>query len=255
MKQNRILARLRAGRPAVITWCVSGSPIMAELMVMHDFDGLLLCAQHGYWSYDGLLHALGTVNDTATTPIVRVASNDYALIGRALDAGAMGIVIPMVNTREDSEDAVANCLYPPEGLRSSGGPRRDRLGSDYVEKANEETLVTVMIETREAVGNAAEIASVPGVGAVMIGPGDLAMSLGCFPELSDEHEESIQRVIAACKEVGTPVGMACADADECILRASQGMTFLACGSDAGFVGAGAAAHLAKVREGTADLDA
>ena len=207
MRANRILTRLRAGRPAVITWCVSGSPIMAELMVMHDFDGLLLCAQHGYWSYDGLLHALGTVNDTATTPIVRVASNDYALIGRALDAGAMGIVIPTVNTREDSKEAVANCLYPPQGIRSSDGPRRDRLGSDYVQKANEETLVTVLI-----------------------GPGDLAMSLGCFPDVTDEH-------------------------DECILRASQGMTFLACGSDAGFTGAGAAAHLAKVRGGTADLDA
>ena len=248
MKQNRVLAKLRANEPAVVAWCGSGSPILAELIAACGFDGLLMDAQHGYWAYEGLLHALGTVGDSETTPLVRVASNDYGIIGPVVDAGALGVVIPMVNTPEQAEMAVANCLYPPDGDRSSGGIRRDRYGSDYVERANEEMAVIVMIETKQAVEAVDEIISVPGVGVVLIGPGDLAMSLGGAPG-DDDHEACIQRVIASCTSRGVPCGMALSGPEDAILRAKQGMTFLVGGSDAGWISAGAGKYLEQVRGG------
>jgi 4-hydroxy-2-oxoheptanedioate aldolase len=98
MKANQVLARTRAGQPAVVGWLISGSPLVAECMSVLDYDGFLLDAQHGYWSYEALLNTLPTIADAGPAPLVRVADNDFGLIGRVLDAGALGIVIPMVVT-------------------------------------------------------------------------------------------------------------------------------------------------------------
>lgn len=247
MKQNRVLARVRTGEPAVIGWLVSGAPMMAEMMAPLGFDGLLLDAQHGYWSYEGLLQALLIVGDSDTTPLVRVAENNYGIIGRTLDAGALGIIVPMVNTPEQAQKAVAYCRYPPDGDRSSGGIRRDRYGADYIEAANSEIMLTIMIETRQAVEAVDEIISVPGIDCVMIGPGDLAMSLGCFPERGHEHEGCLMQVLEACQRRGVPMGMACLSTEECVRRAEQGMVFLPCGNEIGWARAGGAAHLQAVR--------
>jgi 4-hydroxy-2-oxoheptanedioate aldolase len=252
MKQNRVLARVRAGEPAVIGWLVSGAPMMAEMMAPLGFDGLLLDAQHGYWSYEGLLQALLIVGDSDTTPLVRVAENNYGIIGRTLDAGALGIIVPMVNTAEQAQKAVAYCRYPPDGDRSSGGIRRDRYGTDYIKAANSEIMLTIMIETRQAVERVDEIISVPGIDCVMIGPGDLAMSLGCFPERGEEHEGCLMRVLEACQRQGVPMGMACSSTEECVRRAGQGMVFLPCGNEIGWARAGGAAHLEAVRAAIAE---
>ena len=253
MKTNKVLARIRAGEPAVVAWLISGSPLVAECMSVLDYDGFLLDAQHGYWSYEALLNTLPAIADAGPAPLVRVAGNDFGLIGRVLDAGALGVVIPMVNSREDAQRAVEACLYPPEGKRSSGGVRRERYGADYVPAANEEIMVICMIETREAVERADEIMSVAGLDCVMIGPGDLAMSLGLGLGRSEEHEACIARVIEAGKRCGVPVGMACADTQDCIRRAEQGMLFLPCGNEIGWARQRAAEHLSAVREGVGRL--
>lgn len=219
MRTNRVLARMRADEPALVGWLCSGSPFMAEGLRALDFDGWLLDAQHGYWSYDALLNALPLIAEAGPAPLVRVADNDFGLIGRALDAGALGIVVPMVNCAEDARRAVEACLYPPEGNRSSGGLRRERYGADYVEAANREIMAICMIETREAVERADEIMATPGLSCVMIGPGDLAMSLGLGLGRSPEHEACIARVVEAGRRRGVPVGMACADAEDCVRRA------------------------------------
>jgi 4-hydroxy-2-oxoheptanedioate aldolase len=250
MKQNRVLARLRAGKPAAIGWLSSGSPLMAEGLASVGYDGFLLDAQHGYWSYEGLLQALLIIGDTETTPLVRVADNDFGLIGRALDAGALGVVIPMVNSAADARRAADACLYPPRGKRSAGGFRRERYGADYTLAANDEVLVAVMAETREAIDRIDEIMGVPGVGCVMVGPGDLAVSLGCFPDRSEEHEACIAQVIAAGRRLGVPTGIACADTEECLRRAAEGMTFLPCGNEIGWARQRAAEHLAALRNDT-----
>ena len=253
MKKNKVLARIRAGDPAVVGWLISGSPLVAECMSVLDYDGFLLDAQHGYWSYEALLNTLPAIADAGPTPLVRVAGNDFGLIGRVLDAGALGIVIPMVNSPDDAQRAVEACLYLPEGKRSSGGVRRERYGADYVPAANEEIMVICMIETREAVERADEIMSVAGLDCVMIGPGDLAMSLGLGLGRSEEHEACIARVIEAGRHCGVPVGMACADTQDCIRRAEQGMLFLPCGNEIGWARQRAAEHLSAVREGVGRL--
>ena len=253
MKTNQVLARIRAGEPAVVGWLSSGSPLMAEGLRTLDFDGFLLDAQHGYWTYEALLNTLPLIAEAGPAPLVRVANNDFGLIGRALDAGALGIVIPMVNSGEDARRAVDACLYPPEGNRSSGGLRRERYGADYVEAASREIMAICMIETREAVERADEIMATPGLSCVMIGPGDLAMSLGLGLGRSAEHEACIARVIEAGQRHGVPVGMACADADDCIRRAEQGMLFLPCGNEIGWARQRAAEHLATVRDGVSRL--
>jgi 4-hydroxy-2-oxoheptanedioate aldolase len=251
MKKNQVLTRIRAGEPAVVGWLISGSPLMAECMTSLGYDGFLLDAQHGYWSYEGLLQTLLVLGDSDTAPLVRVADNDFGLIGRTLDAGALGIVIPMVNTPEEAQRAVDACLYPPRGKRSSGGLRRDRYGSDYALAANDEIMVICMIETREAVEAIDGILSVPGIDCLMIGPGDLAMSLGLGLGRSDEHEACVARVVEAGRRHGVPVGMACADARDCLRRAEQGMLFLPCGNEVGWARARSAEHLATVRNGLA----
>lgn len=253
MKQNRVLARLKAGKPAVIGWAISGSPMMAEMMAPLGFDGLLLDAQHGYWSYEGLLQALLVVGDSDTTPLVRVAENNWGIIGRTLDAGALGVIVPMVNTPEEAERAATACRYAPEGDRSSGGIRRERYGADYAEAANSEIMVTIMIETRQAVEAIDEIIAVPGIDCVMIGPGDLAVSLGCFPERGAEHEACLMRVLEACQGRGLPMGMACTSSEECVLRAKQGMLFLPCGNEIGWARAGGTAHMETVRSALGEV--
>jgi 4-hydroxy-2-oxoheptanedioate aldolase len=249
MIPNRVLARVRASRPAVVGWLSSGSPLMAEALRTLDFDGFLLDAQHGYWSYDALLNALPMIAEAGPAPLVRVADNDFGLIGRALDAGALGVVIPMVNSGDDARRAVDACLYPPDGNRSSGGFRRERIGADYVDAANREIAAICMVETREAVERVDEILATPGLSCIMIGPGDLAMSLGLGLGRSPQHEACIARVVEAGRRHHVPVGMACADSDDCLRRIEQGMLFLPCGNEIGWARQQAAQHLATVRGG------
>lgn len=251
MITNRVLTRIRAGKPAVVAWLVSGSPFLAECLCGLDYDGFLLDAQHGVWTYEALLHTLPLIAEAGSTPLVRVPDNDFGLIGRVLDAGALGIVVPLVNSVEDAQRAVEACRYPPQGRRSSGGIRRERYGADYVEAANREIMLTVMIETREAVERAEHILQVPGIDCVMIGPGDLAMSLGLGPGRNAEHEACVARVVEVGRRFGVAVGMACSNTEDCIRRFHQGMLFLPSGNEVGWARVGAAEHLRAVRAGTA----
>ncbi|MGQ9730267.1 MAG: HpcH/HpaI aldolase family protein [Candidatus Zipacnadales bacterium] len=253
MRQNRVLAKIKAGEPAIVGWLISGSPLMAESLTVLDYDGFLLDAQHGYWSYEGLLQTLMVLADHGRTPLVRVAENNFGLIGRTLDAGALGIVIPMVNTAEHAQAAVEACRYPPAGKRSSGGLRRERYGDDYVQAANQEIMVICMIETPEAVAAVDDIMAVSGIDCIMIGPGDLSIAMGCFPDPGPEHAAAIEKVVAAGKRHGVAVGMACLDAADCIYRAQQGMRFLPCGNEIGWARTQGQLHLETVRAGLTNL--
>ena len=231
MRQNQILRRLRNNETVYGFWLTSGSPILAEVAVHAGFEWLLLDTQHGYWTYEGIINALQVIGPTETVPVVRVARNDPALIGKLLDAGALGIVVPLVNSPEEAQQAVAAMRYPPEGKRSVGGSRLRLYGDDYFQKANEEILVAVMIERREAAEHAEEILAVPGVDCGFIGPGDLGLSLGTFGRESEEHEAMLLHVLAAGQACDVPVGMPCPDVQQARRRAEQGFRFLTCGSD------------------------
>ena len=154
-------------------------------MAHAGFDWLCIDMQHGSIDYQVALSMLQAISTTDTVPIVRVPWNEPGIIMKTLDAGAYGVIVPMVNSRAEAEAAVAACRYAPQGNRSYG-PGRAVLyaGPDYFANANETVLCICMIETREAIERAEEIISTPGLDAIYIGPSDLSVSLG-LPPASD----------------------------------------------------------------------
>jgi len=215
-----------------------GSPILAEIAAHAGFDWILLDTQHGYWSDTELLSAFQVIAATETAPIARVLRNDFGLIGKLLDAGALGVVVPMVNSAEEAARAVAAMRYPPQGERSAGGSRLSFYGDDYFAAANPEIMVSVMIETRQAAERAAEILAVPGVDMGFIGPFDLGLSMGPSRYGSAEHEALIQGVLAAGKSCGVPVGIYCGTIEDAIRRAQQGFQLMPCATDTSFFSGG-----------------
>ncbi|MBC7724238.1 MAG: hypothetical protein H7146_05750 [Burkholderiaceae bacterium] len=200
---NRLKAKLGRGETAVGLSCALGSAQIAEEFALAGFDYVYIDQQHGMTSQDTLLGMLRAIARSSTTPLVRVAENNAALIGQALDAGAEGIIVPMVNTADDARRAVDACQYHPEGRRS-WGPIRARygLGADP-EVVNREVLCLVMIETAEALANVDEIVSTPGVDGVYLGPADLGISLGFAPLAFEQTTEpaqfaAIERIRLAC---------------------------------------------------------
>ncbi|MGE5146632.1 MAG: SDR family oxidoreductase, partial [Candidatus Eiseniibacteriota bacterium] len=161
----------------------------------------------------------------------RTADNTPYAISTALDAGALGVLVPLIETAEQAAAAVAACKFPPAGIRSGGGvrPLKDFVG--YGKAANDAILVGVMIETKKGVDNAAKIAKVPGVDIVFIGTGDLAFSLGTFPEFDDRHEAAIEKVDAACRAAGVPCGVFTPYVTFALDRRRQGYQWVVLGSD------------------------
>jgi 4-hydroxy-2-oxoheptanedioate aldolase len=209
---NRLKAILAGGETAVGFSCALGSAQIAEEFAMAGFDFIYIDQQHGLTSQETLIEMLRAVARSETTPLVRVAANDPALIGTALDAGAEGVIVPMINNADEASRAAQACRYHPRGIRS-WGPIRARygLGADP-QTVNQEVLCLVMIETSEGLMNLEEILDTPGVDGVYIGPADLGVSLGgqphSFEQASDPLQiEAIDRIRQACAKRGRIVGL------------------------------------------------
>src|SRR5579862_51564 len=185
MRANQTKRLLAADQPALGTFCTTSSPLMAEAMGHSGFDFLMVDLQHGETELATLQPMLQAVSTTPATPIVRVAANLPFYIQRALDLGAYGVIVPMVNTRAEAEEVVRSVRYAPRGTRS-WGPVRGTLygGTDYFFHAHEELLTIVMLETIEGLENARHILSVDGVDACFVGPNDLSLALGFASELA-----------------------------------------------------------------------
>jgi 4-hydroxy-2-oxoheptanedioate aldolase len=250
MRPNRTKQLLQDGKPAFGTFMALGSTLGAEQLAHAGFDWLVIDQEHGAIDaplMQGLLQAIST---TDTVPLVRVPSVEADWIGRALDAGAYGVIVPSVNTRAEAEAAVRASRYPPQGERGIGGSRT-RLygGDDYVQHANEEILLIAEIEHRDGVANAAEILAVQGIDAYFIGPGDLCASLG-LPHTWDpdfpEYWSALERVREAGKAAGKPGGIH-TSAPRVSKMLGLGYQFIALGFDISFVAQGAAAALDAAR--------
>jgi 4-hydroxy-2-oxoheptanedioate aldolase len=197
------------GEPAIGTSCGMGSPLIAEMLSHAGFDFILVDLQHGAFTDETVAHAFRAISLGDATPMARVAANDYGAIGRLLDRGAMGIVVPMVNSREEAQAAAFAVRYPPRGGRSSGGAP-PHYGARYDTWANDEVFLAVQIETVQAVESAEAILGVDGVDGCWIGPSDLAKSMGIdrgTPEGAQAHREMIMRVVAACEKTGKIAGI------------------------------------------------
>jgi 4-hydroxy-2-oxoheptanedioate aldolase len=256
MRPNLTRRRLAEGQPALGLFVSSASPLTAELAGGLGFDWLLVDLQHGENNLGNLSTMLQAVSLTPATPFVRVAANDPVLIGRSLDLGAYGVVVPLVNTPREAVAAVQSAKYPPHGARS-WGPIRGALygGPDYFEAANEETQVVVMLETEQAIGNAEAILAVPGVAGCLIGPNDLGLSYGEAPEasaagraMSSALEGALARVLAACAATGKAPGIVTYTAAAARRRIEQGFRFISLGTELRTFRAAALGLLETVRQ-------
>ena len=210
MRDNPMRDRWTAGEAALGGWLAIPSAFSAEVVARCDFDYVCVDSQHGLSDYSDSWRMLQAVNLGSATPVLRVPWNEPGVIGKSLDAGARGIIVPMVNTRAEAEAAVRACRYAPEGGRSYGPARVQRQeGADYYEHANADVAVIPMIETVEALGNLDDILSVPGLDAIYVGPSDLSVSLGLPPGSNDgtaAFDEALAAIVDGCGRHGVVAG-------------------------------------------------
>jgi 4-hydroxy-2-oxoheptanedioate aldolase len=252
MRPNKVKRQLHAGEPSIGTWLSLGSPLAAEQLSQAGFDWLNIEQEHAAIDASLTLSLLQAISLGDTVPMIRVPWNSGDWIKRALDAGAYGVVVPMVNSREEAELAVKACKYPPEGFRSVGGVR-PRLygGPDYVERANQEIVVIVQVEHVEAVKHARDILSVPGIDAYFVGPNDLCMSLGLPPSLEPDVPafwEALEEVQRTARDAGVAAGIHVATAERANRMLEAGYRFISIASDAAFMATAASSALKQVRE-------
>lgn len=242
MRTNPVKAKLKRGEVSFGTWLAFGDLFATRLLARMGFDWLTLDIEHSAIDWSQATTLFGAIADAGCVPLARVPEGSHHYIKRVLDAGAMGIVVPMVDTVEQAKIAIAAAYYPPTGNRSVGGGMHsmnfDATAADYYNQANDNILVVLQTESPMGVKHADAIYSLPGVDAIFIGPNDLRFQMrapdGTFPT-AEQHEDMVQRVITAGKKVGCPTGIHAMDPKSALERAEQGMRFIAVGSELRFM--------------------
>jgi 4-hydroxy-2-oxoheptanedioate aldolase len=237
MRTNPVKHKLRNGEPSFGTWLSLGDPYATRVLARSGWDWLTLDMEHQPidWAQAGSIFA--SIAEAGCVPLCRVPEGTHTHIKRALDAGAWGIVAPMVNTVEQARAIVAAAKYPPAGNRSIGGGLHalnfDCTSAEYFAAANDNILVILQTESPQGVDNAEAIYSVPGVDAIFVGPNDLRAQMRItHGEPTDaQFEEMIRRIIAAGKNTGTPTGIHAMTPDSALKHAAEGMQFVAVASE------------------------
>ena len=254
MRPNTVKRAWRAGERTIGAWLGTPSAHVAESMAHAGFDWLCIDMQHGVIDYNDTVEMLRGISTTDTIPFVRVPWNDPPSLMKVLDAGAYGVVIPLVNNREEAERAVWACRYPPQGGRSFGPARASMYaGEGYVDEANDEIAVICMIETAEALENLDDILSVDGVDCAYIGPSDLAYAIGMRPVGDNphpRHQETVLSVLEACKRHGVTAGCHTGSVEYTTKWLDAGFQMVTLGADGAFMRRAADADLAAAREQT-----
>jgi len=251
MRENQALKTWREGGQTIGCWLSMGNAYSAEALSKMGFDWVCVDLQHGLVDYQDLTYMLPAISTSNTTPIVRVPWNEPYEIMKALDAGAYGVIVPMVNNREEAERAVDACRYPPQGHRSFG-PIRAALygGRGYAAEANDQIACLAMIETEDGIANLDEILSTPGIDGAYIGPSDLALAIGLTPRGDNDdpkHAETVQKILDACRKHGVAAGIHTSSLEYTQRYLKQGFNLVMLGSDTGWMMAGAARELAAAR--------
>ena len=251
MRENTIRRKWREGAAVVNGWLAIPSAFSAETMAHQGWDSLCIDMQHGVVDYQVAVTMLAAISSTSVMPLARVPWLDPGIVMKMLDAGAYGIICPMVNSRADAETFVAACRYAPKGMRSFG-PIRALLyaGADYPTQANDTVIPFAMIETRHALDNLDEILSVDGLGAVYIGPADLSLALGCTPKFDQDEKpvlEAIDLVLRKAREKGVVAGIHNGTPEYALKMIDKGFRFVTIASDARLMAAGAQRTIATMR--------
>lgn len=248
MKINLAKQKMLRGEPTFGYSAKLGSPVAAELLGNSGADFVLLDGQHGSWGGDSIIQGVASVCATPAMPFARVIHNTYSEIARLLDAGVFGIIVPMIDTVEQAQAVARACRYPPVAERSFGWGRAAAYGDDYADWINDQLFVAVQIESAQAVENAEAIMAVSGIDGCMIGPADLALSMGFHPRDTakhDEHARALECIMQACRNTGKIPGIDTGGAgpESAPQRVAQGFVFIPMGSDAKFISTHAAAGL------------
>lgn len=234
------------------TWCNLGSSITAEMAASAGFDWILLDQEHGPGDNETLLRQLQAVGQRPCAPIVRIAWNEIARFKRALDLGAMGIMVPYVQTAEEAQQAVSFLRYPPEGRRGvAGTPRAAGYGAGfdaYYAEANRNLLSVHQIETARSIENMHDIARVDGADVLFVGPLDLSISVGMPKRFEDPEFRNLLSQVAACaKDAGKAAGILLPSVRLLSMAHDLGFTFVAVGSDGGLVVEGMRNNMAAMQ--------
>lgn len=238
MRINTVRQRLLEGKPAIGVVVHLGSPLAAEFLSLQGFDFAMVDHQHGMWDDNTTMLTVRSICTGPAVPMVRVAQNDHYAIGRLLDRGMMGIVVPVVNSVEEAARAAYAVRYPPRGGRSSGSFGARFHGVDYQSWVDEQVFLAIQIESQQAIDCAEEMLAVDGVDGCWIGPVDLRYSMGVdleTPEGLEAHEAALVRVVAACRKTNKIPGIAIPLGYDIQHRLDQGFRFITVGNDIGFM--------------------
>lgn len=251
--ENRVKRMLKARKKSAGAWAQLCSPTAAEILCRAGFDWLLIDMEHAPGDMQTLVAQLQAMGSSGVVPLVRAPWNDLVWIKRILDAGAYGVMIPYVNTREQAIAAVQACKYPPVGIRGiAGSPRAAGFGRDiagYLKRANDEILVILQVETPQAIQNLEEIGKVPGVDALFIGPMDLAASMGHLGNPAHpEVQAAVAEVEARARALGMPLGTISAGWEQARELYDRGYQLVTLLSDAVLLSKGSADAMVKFRE-------
>lgn len=253
MRPNRLREIWAQGGAVINGWLAIANSFSAETMAHQGWDSLTIDLQHGVVDYAGMVPMLQAISTTNTVPVVRVPWLEPGIIMKTLDAGAYGVICPMVNTRADAEKLVAYTHYAPQGTRSFG-PVRALLygGADYPQHANNTIVAFAMIETAQALENLDDILATPGLDAIYIGPSDLSLALGCkptFDDLDPKAAEAVQHILNRAKAHGVVAGCHNGTPEAALKRIAMGFQFVTISSDARLMAAGAQQVVNTMRAG------
>ena len=253
MRKNRLKKIFKSGKSAVNGWLQIPNSFTAELMANQNWDSLTLDMQHGVIDYPNAVGMLQAISTTEVVPMARVNWNEPGQIMKILDAGAYGIICPMVSNKKEAENFVKACMYPPNGYRSYG-PIRGLVygGSDYADEANNEILKFAMIETKESLDNLDEIMKTPGLDGIYIGPADLSLAIGQKPSFDkpegDPVYDVIMKILEHAKKNNIVAGIQNGKPEYAEKMINKGFQLVTIGSDQRYMTAAAKEALSKLKK-------
>jgi len=253
VRKNKLKEIFKQGGSAINGWLQIPNSFTAELMANQSWDSLTLDMQHGVIDYSHAISMLQAISTTNVVPLARVNWNEPGQIMKILDAGAYGIICPMVSNRKEAENFVQACMYPPKGYRSYG-PIRGLVygGPDYADEANNEILKFAMIETKESLDNLDEIMQTPGLDGIYIGPADLSLALGEKPSFDkpegDPVYEVIMKILEHAKKNKIIAGIQNGQPEYADKMIKKGFQLVTIGTDQRFMTAAAKTALSIIRK-------
>jgi 4-hydroxy-2-oxoheptanedioate aldolase len=229
VRKNKLRETWKSGANTINGWLGIPNSMSAEIVAAAGFESVTIDMQHGCVPFANVVPMLQAICQFDTVPMIRVPWNEPGIIMRTLDAGAYGVICPMINTVAEAKALVSACRYPPMGSRSNG-PFRASIygGSDYVQHANKEILVFAMIETETAIKNLPEILKIEGLDGVYVGPSDLSLSMGEQPSLAPTAKkviDGIKKIAELTNKAGLIAGIHCDSPETILLRYSQGYRY------------------------------